>query len=401
MITNKNHDSFLEHQHFGKIMLMYKKLLFRFAHLLIPKPTTLLRPNGHKPIRVSLAGVMVENRFRAVAQLSLLEKVFLSREPNNQYDPNAIAVKRQDNKKLGYIGKAIAAKLASFMDSGNDPIAALITDITSDISGSTIGTSICFYLPEEIYDVISKVTQSEIDYCFETGNEGALNLLLNCDEAILNFISAKLTEKGLNWTRSSLSYRRAANGLPYRWYIRFENDASEEIIERFLKDELSFFPTSQELKEYLNNFDSENMDLKNKLSDSETELKNTKEELVKTQKDLESLERLKPNWSKEEIVQIIQTLLPNIKLQRNSADIVTCELTSCYPVLKLLHLISTDGKQLKGEKVESTNGWLEKHFNTGRKDDGRLYYKQDGGNWLVLVSCKSSQRQDIQWLESR
>lgn len=49
----------------------------------------------------------------------------LVREPNNTYDKNAIRVAIGD-KKLGYIPKAIAKKLAPEMDAGKDLIALFV-----------------------------------------------------------------------------------------------------------------------------------------------------------------------------------------------------------------------------------------------------------------------------------
>jgi hypothetical protein len=45
---------------------------------------------------------------------------------------------------------------------------------------------------------------------------------------------------------------------------------------------------------------------------------------------------------------------------------------------------------------------METHFNTGQKDDGRLYFKRvDGTTWMELVSFKDSQERDIEYLTGR
>ena len=39
------------------------------------------------------------------------------REPQNQYDPNAIRIENVKRQQIGHIGRAMASKLAPFMDS--------------------------------------------------------------------------------------------------------------------------------------------------------------------------------------------------------------------------------------------------------------------------------------------
>lgn len=43
------------------------------------------------------------------------EHVILKREPQNQYDPNAIRVDNVMNVQIGHIPRGIAAKLAKYM----------------------------------------------------------------------------------------------------------------------------------------------------------------------------------------------------------------------------------------------------------------------------------------------
>jgi hypothetical protein len=44
--------------------------------------------------------------------------------------------------------------------------------------------------------------------------------------------------------------------------------------------------------------------------------------------------------------------------------------------------------------------WLERHFGTGRSDDGRIYFrKRDDGRYDVLISDKAAQRRDIDRLK--
>jgi SWI/SNF-related matrix-associated actin-dependent regulator of chromatin subfamily A3 len=50
------------------------------------------------------------------------ERVHLKREPNNQYDRNAIRVDNVMGAQIGHIPRAMAAKLAPYMVRNNEPI---------------------------------------------------------------------------------------------------------------------------------------------------------------------------------------------------------------------------------------------------------------------------------------
>ena len=374
---------------------LIRKIRISAARLIRPKPITLKKLKGWLPTRVPIAGVMHQNQFIAVSELSLLEKVILRREPENEFDPNAIEIKRLDGKRLGYVGKAISKNLAPFMDKNEQLIYGLVTDITSDISGSVIGASICFYLPENISSLICCEEKKDIDYFIETASGSAVYLFVSCDEAMLNQLNDLFLFHKFNWVRSGLNYRPASNGMQYRWYVRFEG-ISPESIRRFLQQELSIIPHQermrQELFEYMRTFDSENENLKQQQLNSQEVI-----QTIRDENDL--LRKSRSNKWNNEIRIIINELLPNIDLKRDSLDVITHELKDYQQILKFLHIISYSPDQLKGFSVESAKGWREKHFSTGEKDDGRIYYKHVGEKWSVLISDKKSQPHDIQWLK--
>jgi hypothetical protein len=56
-----------------------------------------------KFLDVYLAGVMYDNRYLAVPQLSIREQVWLRHEFNNPQDANAIVAERQSGLQIGYI----------------------------------------------------------------------------------------------------------------------------------------------------------------------------------------------------------------------------------------------------------------------------------------------------------
>lgn len=70
------------------------------------------------PYVVNVAGVSWENRQNLILKLENNAEVFLIRNPENQYDRNAIAVKTDDGMQIGWVPKGIAKVLAPEIDAG-------------------------------------------------------------------------------------------------------------------------------------------------------------------------------------------------------------------------------------------------------------------------------------------
>ena len=381
----------------------FRKIGFSIARFIQPKPIALNKEEGWVPIRTPIAGVMHKNQYLSVMELSLLEMVTLIREPQNKFDSNAIRIMRQDGKRLGYVGRNIAQVLAPFLDETQRNLHALVTDITSDITGAVVGGSICFYLPKDIYLLIYSKAMKDVDFFIETTNERVVYLFINCDEGLLNYITNLLSTHDLQWIRSGLSYRPASNGSQYRWYIRFMEGIKPESVDQFLKKDLLIIPYQEkvenELDEFFRLFDSENVNLKN----INLHLEKLNQKLMVDndllQNQISCLERSRSNKWNIEFQNIIRELLPNIELKRDSLDVISREVKDYQQILKILKILSTSPEKLKGYRVKTTKEWFERHFNSGDKDDGRIYYKKEGNNWMVVISEKNSQSRDIKWLK--
>lgn len=70
------------------------------------------------PYTINVAGVSWENRQDLIPKLKIGTEVELARDPNNQYDKNAIAVKAEDGSQIGWIPKTVAEVLAPEIDAG-------------------------------------------------------------------------------------------------------------------------------------------------------------------------------------------------------------------------------------------------------------------------------------------
>ena len=119
-------------------------------------------------------------------------------------------------------------------------------------------------------------------------------------------------------------------------------------------------------------------------------------DLGKARRRLEDLAR-SSEALESQLMDVAEVLLPEVEFLRDSRKVILRELSSFRPVFAELHQIAAN-PELKGTAVEGASGWRERHFSTGLKDDGRLYYKRQDGKWVVLVSFKGEQKQDVRWL---
>ena len=88
-----------------------------------------------------IVGVSFDGRQRLIRQTRVGESLSLVRDPNNQYDRNAIMVLNSSGNQLGFISKEVASNLAYNMDSGAR-YTATVSAITGTNPGDVMGVNI-------------------------------------------------------------------------------------------------------------------------------------------------------------------------------------------------------------------------------------------------------------------
>ena len=104
---------------------------------------------AYRNLDTYLAGVMHDERYTVIPQLSLRELVQLRREPDNPADANAILVETQNGRPVGYIRRELASYLAPQINEETQPIQATVTELSSDAGGSAYRVRINFSVPAE------------------------------------------------------------------------------------------------------------------------------------------------------------------------------------------------------------------------------------------------------------
>ena len=78
------------------------------------------------------------------------------------------------------------------------------------------------------------------------------------------------------------------------------------------------------------------------------------------------------------------------------------ELDSKTEVIEILHALQNDETlNTKFKKVQSIARWMEAYYRNGRENTGRIYYRISDKNIDVLISKKSRQDMDMNFLRRR
>ncbi len=125
------------------------------------------------------AGTLINNRSYYIDKLNNNSTIILKREPNNEYDPYAIAVLDENHSMLGYIPKELAAFLAGLMDHGKEPEASIINIQTRAERGP-------------------RAKKAELE----------LNITLECDDDIWDHIESRIHGKMFFYNAFSDSFKQ-------------------------------------------------------------------------------------------------------------------------------------------------------------------------------------------------
>ena len=105
---------------------------------------------------------------------------------------------------------------------------------------------------------------------------------------------------------------------------------------------------------------------------------------------------------KDEIEVVFTTLLPEVRLLRDSLMVVSAEFSNRRALYRGLAELRTAAGRLPPtwKKLKGLDSWWERHMSDGQDDAGRVYARlsTSEGIWNVLVSHKGEQTRDLAWL---
>ena len=77
---------------------------------------------------VNRVGVCGEHRQSLIAKLRKGEPIFLVRQPNNEYDSNAVILYAANGKDIGFLPRELAKEIAPRLDKGS-PVTATVSSV--------------------------------------------------------------------------------------------------------------------------------------------------------------------------------------------------------------------------------------------------------------------------------
>jgi len=340
---------------------------------------------------VAIAGLQHDGREHIIRRLTLMDKLTFQRDYENPHDKNAVSIHNPQNKILGYLPRRYAEALAKQLDDGATNPETTIVRLEKDPSEKTYAVHVAICLPE---DLMQSTTSPQLEFTCDRGSSGALYTLLNCEPVMLDKVVKQMKQKELVPTRYGSSIQHGSDGHKYNWFIRMDDSAEESQLLAFFQEHYGLQPwrfQPEEIEEYIESFDVEIESKDEEINSLKTKLEQANALIREKKKGIKiSLEKARKDT--------IQSMLPNVALIRDSWDVIIRELAKPERALSLLQKLQVSPETLHAERVESTKGWLELHYNTGQKDDGRLYYKRTGQNTEVLISFKNEQKKDIRWM---
>ena len=348
---------------------------------------------GESTISFWTAGVKFDNRLENVLKCQLKEPLTLLREPDNEIDTNAIHIKTLNNLSLGYVGKFRAVKLAPLLDNNQLDKIAYLTELKCDLANKIYGVKITIPVSKDILHSFKSDQTKEIDFEFDISSRENLYLLVDCEDAILDEISNAIKKLNIKIHRAGLSYTPSSNGKQFKWYLRLDNDADKNNIELALRHK---YPLLEE--KYNERINAEYLELQDEnLSELESENQTLSKELHTLKFNLGNFKKRERLYA-HQFESMLSIFLANVTFISDSIDILKNEIKDYTTALsKITEIYNT--VNFKAKKIQTLNKWFEIHYNTGQKDDGRIYFKKENHQMQVLVSFKSGQKKDIEYLK--
>jgi hypothetical protein len=105
---------------------------------------------------------------------------------------------------------------------------------------------------------------------------------------------------------------------------------------------------------------------------------------------------------KHEIETVLAALIPEVRLMRDSLNVVAAEFSNRRALYRGLAELRTAIGRLPPtwKKLKGVEQWWERHMSDGQDDAGRIYVRYSNGDriWDILISHKSEQTRDVAWL---
>lgn len=179
-----------------------------------------------------IVGTTFENRQDILAHLEGNESLRVRREPENQYDPRAVAVDVDIKGKwypVGYIAKDKNKDIAEALDAGRD-VEIKISEITGGDKGKNLGMNICLKYEKEVSEPISDATNDP------TGSEGAQSVNLKNPTVYKSKVLGREITVGVDNGHIYLPHYMSGSRFPRKFFKQFTDEDKERVLDYYERE---------------------------------------------------------------------------------------------------------------------------------------------------------------------
>ena len=179
-----------------------------------------------------IVGTTFENRQDILAHLEGDESLRVRREPENQYDPRAVAVDVDIKGKwypVGYIAKDKNKDIAEALDAGRE-VEIKISEVTGGDKGKNLGMNICLKYEKEVSEPISSSTSDP------AGSEGASTVNLKNPTVYKSKILGREITVGVDNGHIYLPHYMSGSRFPRKFFKQFTDEDKERVLDYYERE---------------------------------------------------------------------------------------------------------------------------------------------------------------------
>ena len=179
-----------------------------------------------------IVGTTFENRQDILAHLEGNESLRVRREPENQYDPRAVAVDVDIKGKwypVGYIAKDKNKDIAEALDAGRD-VEIKISEITGGDKGKNLGMNICLKYEKEVSEPISDATNDP------TASQTPSTANLKNPTVYKSKVLGREITVGVDNGHIYLPHYMSGSRFPRKFFKQFTDEDKERVLDYYERE---------------------------------------------------------------------------------------------------------------------------------------------------------------------
>lgn len=173
-----------------------------------------------------IVGTTFENRQDILAHLEGSESLRVRREPENQYDPRAVAVDVDIKGKwypVGYIAKDKNKDIAEALDAGRE-VEIKLSEITGGDKGKNLGMNVCLKYEKEVSEPVSNAANDS------TASEGSSTMNLKNPTVYKSKVLGREIIVGIDNGHIYLPHYMSGSRFPRKFFKQFTDEDKERVL---------------------------------------------------------------------------------------------------------------------------------------------------------------------------